>query len=151
VVVDGRAWLFCGQSGAGKSTTARLWSRLRPRTEILSDDRVVLRLQGRRLWAYGTPWHGTAKFHSPAGRPLAAVCFLEQAAATELRPVGPAEAGARLFARSFPPPWDTRGIEAALTLCETVATQVPCYRFLFRRDRSAVEAVLGRTLRRVTR
>jgi hypothetical protein len=151
VVVSGRVWLFCGQSGAGKSTTARLWRRLQPRTEILSDDRVVLRRRGTAVWAYGTPWHGTAKFHSPRGGPLGAVCFLEQAEATELRQVGPAEGGARLFARGFPPPWDSRGIEAALGLCETVATSVPCYRFAFRRDRSAVEAVLGQARARPTR
>src|SRR4030095_7414071 len=52
LVVDGGAVLFAGASGAGKTTTARLWSRLRPGTRVLSDDRVVV---DQALLAHGTP------------------------------------------------------------------------------------------------
>jgi hypothetical protein len=38
--------LFVGHSGAGKSTTARLW-RAREDVEVLSDDRIILRLDGK--------------------------------------------------------------------------------------------------------
>src|SRR5262249_20236905 len=37
---DGRGYLFAGQSGAGKSTIARLWLG-EPAATILSDDRVI--------------------------------------------------------------------------------------------------------------
>jgi hypothetical protein len=142
VVIDGRAWLFCGHSGAGKTTTARLWRRFRPRTTILSDDRAVLNLRQGRAWAHGTPWHGTGGFETALSRPLAGICFLEQAKATSLSPIGRAEAGALLFARSFPPLWAADGVGAALELCGQVIASVPCYRLAFRKDRSAVEAVL---------
>ena len=39
---QGRGHLFLGHSGAGKSTTARLWLD-RPGVRILSDDRIILR------------------------------------------------------------------------------------------------------------
>src|SRR5262249_9390372 len=54
----GGAFVFCGESGAGKTTTARLWRRHRRPTEVLSDDRVVLRTVRGRIRVYGTPWHG---------------------------------------------------------------------------------------------
>jgi len=53
--------LFLGHSGAGKSTTARLWRSLRA-AYVLSDDRIILREQSSELWMHGTPWHGEAGF-----------------------------------------------------------------------------------------
>jgi len=142
LVVDGRAALFCGRSGAGKSTTARLWRRLRPGTPVLSDDRVAIRLQGGRPIAHGTPWHGDGGFATPAGRPLAAVFFLRHGRRTRLTPLAPGAAAARLFSRSFPPPWDPVGIGRVLEACAAVAASRPCYELRFRPDRQAVDAVI---------
>jgi hypothetical protein len=140
VAVAGGALLFSGQSGAGKSTTARLWRRARPDSLVLSDDRVVLRLRRGRPWAHGTPWHGEARFASPAARPLRAVFFLRHARRAALRRLPLVEAAARLLSRSFPPPWDGDALARALEAAHRVAAAVPCYDFGFRPDRSAVEA-----------
>ena len=48
------AYLFVGQSGAGKTTMARLW-HAEPGVLILSDDRVILRSEPDGVWMYGTP------------------------------------------------------------------------------------------------
>jgi hypothetical protein len=142
VVVEGRAVLFCGVSGAGKSTTARLWQRHRPGTPTLSDDRIVLRARGGRWMAHGTPWHGDAGFALPRAVPLGALFFLEQAPRTEVRVLARPQAAARLFARSFPPLWDRAGVGAVLAASEEATARVPCYELRFRPDRSAVAAVL---------
>src|SRR5213078_1486031 len=56
LVVDAKGFLFVGQSGAGKTTTARLWlSETSP--TILSDDRIIVRDTENGLRMYGTPWH----------------------------------------------------------------------------------------------
>jgi hypothetical protein len=141
VLWRGRALLFCGRSGAGKSTTARLWKRHARGTRLLSDDRVVLRPAGRAVRAHGTPWHGDGGFASPASAPLGAVFFLRRGRRTRLAPLGTAAAAARLFARSFPPPWDTEGLEGALDACADAAAAVPSFDLFFRPDRTAVEAV----------
>jgi hypothetical protein len=141
IVVDGRAVLFCGQSGAGKTTTARLWSRRRPRPAVLSDDRIVIRMRGGRAWAYGTPWHGAGGFAMPQGRPLGAVFFLEQAGKTRVAGISAPAAAALLFARSFPPPWDGPALGAVLGGCARVARSVPCHVLEFKPDVSAVNAV----------
>jgi hypothetical protein len=137
----GRALLFCGHSGAGKTTTARLWRRHAPEAVVLSDDRVVLRARGGRFRAFGTPWHGEGRFSSPASAPLAALFFLRQARRSALLPLGPAEAAARLMARAFPPPWDARGVAGALEACARIAAGTPAYELRFRRDASAVSVV----------
>jgi hypothetical protein len=140
--VGDRVALFIGQSGAGKSTTARLWRRHRRGTLILSDDRIVLREEGGRLVAYGTPWHGDGGFARNERGRLGAVFCLAHARRTAVRRLGVAEATALLMARSFPPPWDARALGRALDLCARTASGVPCFELAFTPDRSAVTAVL---------
>jgi hypothetical protein len=141
LLVNGRAALLCGQSGAGKSTSARLWRRSRPTTRILSDDRVVLRLQRGRPVAWGTPWHGDGGFAAQAHAPLGAIFFLARGAETRATAIPPGLAAARLLARAFPPPWDGFAMRRALELVERVVKSVPCHELAFRPDRSAVREV----------
>jgi len=139
--VGGKVALFCGVSGAGKSTTARLWRRHRPRTRILSDDRIVLRENGRRVLAHGTPWHGDGRFARDDRGPLSALFFLKQAPRTLARPLSTPQAAALLMARSFVPPWDAVAMGRALELCGRAASRARCFELQFRPDRTAVEAV----------
>jgi hypothetical protein len=142
LLLRGRAVLFCGRSGAGKSTTARLWRRHHPAARLLSDDRIALRPRARGVRAHGTPWHGDGGFASDRAGLLRAVFFLAHARRTAVRRLPEAEAAARLLARSFPPPWDRGALASVLAACGRVAAAVPCYELAFRPDASAVTAVL---------
>ena len=143
VVLGASALLFCGQSGAGKTTTARLWRRYRPDSRILSDDRVVVRERHGRPWVYGTPWHGTGRFADPGGALLRAVVFLRHGPRSQfVQRTDVAATAAGLFARSFPPMWDGASVARVLEACMRVTSQLPSYDLEFRPDRSAVHAVL---------
>ena len=137
----GRAAVLCGQSGAGKSTTARLWRRHTRGASILSDDRVVLRPSARGVRAWGTPWHGDGGFALPESSPVGAIFFLRHGRRTRVRPLGRAAAAARLLARGFPPPWDSQAMARALDTCAAVTSAVPAFELAFCPDRSAVHAV----------
>jgi hypothetical protein len=141
VVWRERTLLFCGQSGAGKSTTARLWRRHVRGARLLSDDRIVLRPAGRSVRAWGTPWHGEAAFASPGAARLGALFFLRHGRTNRLRPLPRAQTAARLLARGFPPPWDAEALARALEICAAVAAAVPAFDLAFRPNASAVAAV----------
>lgn len=133
--------LFAGQSGAGKSTMARLWDRFEPRRSILSDDRVLLDPRGSAsVRAFGTPWHGMGRFGSTTSGPLRALFFLEQARVSEAIPLRPSEAAARLFTRTFPPIWNREVISVVLQACGAVAESVPSFLLRFRKDETAIQA-----------
>jgi hypothetical protein len=139
-VIDGRAAVFCGVSGAGKTTISRLIARHTRGALVLSDDRVALRPRAGRFWAWGTPWHGSGRFALPDKAPLGAVFVLEQARVSRAERLAEG-APARLFARSFPPPWDPAGLLAVLEACGRLCARTPVFHLRFRRDRSAVDAV----------
>ena len=141
-IVDetGRGHLFLGHSGAGKSTTARLWQK-QPGIRILSDDRIVLRARDGKIWMFGTPWHGDAGISSPDSAPVTNIYFLEQYERNEIVVLGVGPAAAELFARSFVPRHCPQGLDFALGFLERVARDIPCNIFRFLPEENAVEAI----------
>jgi hypothetical protein len=134
--------LFLGHSGAGKSTTARMWETFRA-PEILSDDRIILRLHNGELWMYGTPWHGEAAFASPAKAKLNRIHILRQGSENRITTLPQARAVGEIFARSFPPFHSPAGLEKTIEFIKHALDVVPCYEFEFVPDKSAVAAVVG--------
>ncbi len=137
---DGSGYLFLGHSGAGKSTTARLWMD-QPGVNLLSDDRIILRKHDGAYWMYGTPWHGDAGVASAGRAPLSAIFFLEQAPCNELAAIPAPMAAAEIFARAFVPYYLEGGITFTLGFLDQITRSVPCSILRFTPTQGAVEAV----------
>lgn len=134
--------LFMGHSGAGKSTTTMLWKSMRD-AQILSDDRIILREHGNELWMHGTPWHGEAGFAAAESVKIKRIFVLEHGDRNEIVPLSQTEAVGELFARSFPPFHGHRPLESTLAYLHHITESVPCYRYRFLPDGSAVEKILN--------
>jgi len=154
---DGTGNLFVGHSGAGKSTTTRLWTE-REDVEILSDDRIIVRrdedksevvtpcAQGDKkkgMRMYGTPWHGEAMYASPGSAPLTRIFILEHGHGNVLTRLSPSHAVAELFARSFVPFHRHEYVDAALDFLQELVGSVPCYHYSFEPDQRAVDTILN--------
>lgn len=137
---DGNGRLFVGVSGAGKTTTARLWGD--SAAEVLSDDRVIVREDQEGIWMYGTPWHGEAELSVATRAPLFAVYLLVQDDANALRPLSDAAAVAQLFRCAFPPFHDAEALAFTTAFLERLVTRVPVRELHFTRDRGAVDVVM---------
>jgi len=142
VIDRGQGLLFIGNSGDGKTTTARLWEG---DAEIISDDRVVVRAGDAGWTIYGTPWHGEAEICSPASAPLRRVYVLDHTmrSGNGVAPMRSAEAVARIFACAFPPFHDPRGLETVVDTLGQLAASVPVAKLSFVNDPSAVDFVRG--------
>ena len=143
IVVDGRGYLFVGQSGAGKTTTARVWLAEMTAT-ILSDDRIIVRKSPDGFRMYGTPWHGEAEICVADDAPLHGIFLLQQAPTTAIREIDPAAAVARLFGCSFPLFYDPESISFALTLFGELVSEGLVHLLDFTADSSVIHAVLDR-------
>jgi hypothetical protein len=143
--------LFVGHSGAGKSTTARLWTSLYE-VKILSDDRIIVRESPardlhpgddpRQIFMYGTPWHGEGCFALPDRAPLRRIFILEHGQGNVITQLNRSQAVGELFARAFVPFHRHEYIESALSFLDQLVESVPCYRYSFEPDARAVEKIL---------
>jgi len=168
VRANGKANLFIGHSGAGKSTTTRLWTDVED-VEVLSDDRIIVRrdeavekvgiLRLRDCSAlrnnlsaqddkkytnmrmYGTPWHGEAMFASPNSALLTRIFVIEHGCGNMITPLTSSQAVAELFARSFVPFHRHEYVDSALEFLQELVNAVPVYRYGFEPDQRAVEKI----------
>jgi hypothetical protein len=135
----GRAFLFSGVSGAGKTTISRLAP---PDVTLLTDEVSYVRRVGQGYRAFGTPFAGElARVGENVSAPVAAVYLLAKGAENRVEPLAPAEAAQMLlrnilfFARDRD--LVNRVFEAA---CEFV-TSIPVYRLTFFPDARIWELV----------
>jgi hypothetical protein len=142
VACGDRGILFVGESGAGKSTTARIWAQERG-IEVLSDDRIIVRKKGDRFHLYGTPWHGEGKFGSPGSAKVEKIFFLSHGEENSIRETRRIDAASRLLACSFPPHWDSAGMAFTLGFISELTAQVSCLELRFKADRSVIDFVKG--------
>ena len=84
--LGGRAYLFSGPCGRGKSTHTRLWQQtFGEAVQVFNDDKPALRRLDGRWYAYGTPWCGKDGINQNRKFPLAGICFLQKGAENRIR------------------------------------------------------------------
>jgi hypothetical protein len=92
---DGKAFLFSGISGAGKTTISRLTP---PDAKLLTDEISYVRREGNRYVACGTPFAGElGRVGVNQSAPLSTLFLLEKGLENKIEPVDPAEAIQRLL------------------------------------------------------
>lgn len=92
IVYKGRAVLFLGESGTGKSTHTRLWLNNIEGSHLLNDDSPVLAIEDGMPVVYGSMWSGKTPCYFSRRFPLAAVVRLSQAKENRIRRLSVPEA-----------------------------------------------------------
>jgi hypothetical protein len=131
-VCDGRAYLFSGVSGAGKTTMTRLAPAY---VTLLTDEISYVRPSADGYSAFGTPFAGElAKAGENCTAPVAALFFLEKGPENRVDELSPAEAVRRLMRNILFFAEDRDLVEKLLaTACDFVA-RVPIHRLTFYPD-----------------
>lgn len=84
-VKDGKAYMFLGHSGTGKSTHSRQWLEAFEQAHLLNDDNPVVRLmEDETVRVYGSPWSGKTPCYKNESAPLQALVQLAQAPHNEI-------------------------------------------------------------------
>lgn len=87
ITVDGKAYMFCGESGIGKSTHTRLWkTAFGDRVDYINDDKPALRVIDNKAVAFGTPFDGGSGIAENRCAPVGAIVFLERSQTNFIRP-----------------------------------------------------------------
>lgn len=128
IVCRGRAVLFLGESGTGKSTHTRLWRENIEGVMLLNDDSPIVRIINGQPWVWGSPWSGKTPCYKKECYPLAACVRLSQAPFNKIRKLTVKEAYGALHP-SCPPAfsYDEFLYDHICEVLDAVLTNVPVY------------------------
>jgi hypothetical protein len=138
VASRGRAHVFTGPSGAGKTTVCRLSGE---RT-VLTDETTIVRPNGRGFVTDGNPFPGElARFGPNASFPLASINLLAKDSTTAVTPLPRGEAIRALLANTFLHARNTDLGALAFDAACAIADQVPVRELRFAAAPSLWEAI----------
>ena len=142
VSLKGKSYLFLGKSGTGKSTHAREWMKSFPDCTLLNDDNPVLRIEGDKVMAYGTPWSGKTPCYKNECYPVAGIARLLQAEANRFTSLTETEAFAALLPSCSAIRQDTHLQDALYRTLIRISEQLPVGRLECRPDAEAARFCL---------
>jgi hypothetical protein len=126
---NGRAFVFAGVSGAGKTTISRLAP---PDANVLTDEISYLRRESDGYVAYGTPFAGElGRAGDNLKAPLAALYLLAQGPENRIDEVSPAEAARGLLTNVLFFAKDVDLVQAVFRSALEFAERVPVRRLTF--------------------
>lgn len=139
VILDGKAYLFQGKSGTGKSTHAALWTQNIDGAELLNDDNPVVRFSADgRAMAYGSPWSGKTHCYRNVAAPIGAFVRIVRSSENALRRLAPLRAYASLTTSVFFMPFMGDELkETRHRTIERLAGSVACCEMFCRPDADA--------------
>lgn len=136
----GRAWLFSGKSGAGKSTHTNLWREAFD-VPLLNGDLNMLGVEDGRVMVYGQPWCGTSEISTEKSYPLGGIIFLKKARENRCEEPERGEKIVSVVQRMISPAWEQPLLERNVCFAEKVEGCCPVWRLLCRPDREAAEVM----------
>lgn len=140
VVYEGKAVLFLGESGTGKSTHTRLWRESIPGSFLLNDDSPIIKEEAGKIVVYGSPWSGKTPCYRSESFELKACVRLSQAPYNSISRLSVLRSYAALHP-SCPPQfaYDSCLYDGISATLDAILQSVPCYHLGCLPDKAAAE------------
>ena len=140
VEVDGKAYLFSGHSGVGKSTHVGLWQQmLGDKVCRFNDDKPALRYVDGCWYAYGTPWCGKDGINENRKVPVAGICFLKQGQENQIRRLSTGEAVPNLISQTIHRFKNPERLSLMLSHMDRLVQEIPIYELVNRPEIEAAQ------------
>lgn len=142
--LDGRALIFMGVSGTGKSTHSRLWREFIPRATLLNDDEPIVRLMpDGSVRVYGCPWSGSTPCYRSESAEVVAFVHLYQAPENKITKLSGRAAFDSLYSSTAFMLSEPKSQFASFNTVADILERIPLYRLDCRPDREAVSLTHG--------
>ena len=141
-----KGFLFTGLSGAGKSTTSRIWDKI-PGIKVLNDDRIIVRKIKDEFYMYPTPWHGDYsdyfKSDTLKKAKLSKLFYIYHHDTNFAQRVHYIEGFSHFFKTLFLSFWDKDCVKFSFDFLVDILAKKSCYKFGFKNDERIVNYIRG--------
>lgn len=128
VVYEGKAYMFLGKSGTGKSTHSRMWLSASDNVILMNDDHPVIRLNEEGVpIAYGSPWSGKTPCYKNISAPVGGIIRISRALYNKAHRLSPIESYASLMTSCSGMTWDKELADGRDRTMQGIISKVPCY------------------------
>lgn len=119
----GKAWLFSGHSGAGKSTHTNLWKE-RYNVHLINGDLNLLAMENGHPMVHGLPWCGTSGIVDTHSYPLGGVLLVKKAPQNSSAALDDSHAQLLVAQRLISPSWTEALMQKNLRLVAELAPHI---------------------------
>ena len=138
IIHQGKAVLFLGESGTGKSTHTRLWREHVAGAVLLNDDSPMIRVEDGRVWAYGSAWSGKTPCYKNERYELKACVRLSQAPYNRMQKLSVLQAYGAIHPSCAPEfAYDDALYDEVSRTIGQILSVVPCYHLACLPDKEA--------------
>ena len=126
VVIDGKAVLFSGSAGIGKSTRAELLRKY-ANAYTVNQDKALLGFENNCLTAYGSPVTGSSPIVRNEKYPVEAIVFLEKGEINKTELCKQSDALKRIVKNTVINTWDNDFYQSAIAFATECVSSVKIY------------------------
>lgn len=138
---EGIGYIFCGRSGAGKTTMAKIW-QMNNQGLVLNDDRIIIRKLDNKLYAYGCPWYSRDKdLVSHQKIEINKIFFLKHSKRNSIKLLNKKEGFSKIIQHAYFSIWDKSAINFSFRFLNYLCQQVPNFELGFRPTKEIVDFV----------
>lgn len=136
----GKAWLFTGKSGAGKTTQYKNWKKqFRDEIDLICGDMPCLELNEKKeIYVFPSPWNGKERFKGNAHAKLGGIIFLEKSDHNEIVEMSVKETLSPLINQFAIEPRDEEEIRSLSKIADIILSKYPVLKLYNKADKEAV-------------
>ncbi len=128
VTYEGKAYLFLGKSGTGKSTHSRMWLNALEGVALMNDDHPVIRIDDNgTAVAYGSPWSGKTRCYKNMQAPVGGIVRISRAPHNKARRLSPIQSYASLMTSFSGMTWEKELADGRDRTIQDIISTVPCW------------------------
>ncbi|MBE5864815.1 MAG: PqqD family protein [Lachnospiraceae bacterium] len=140
ILYQGKAWLFSGPSGTGKSTHTTLWNK-HWGAPILNGDLNLLSLENGQPVIHGIPWCGTSGISDSKTYPLGGIVLLKKAPTDYVEKLPDDHRTLSVMNRFISPLWTKDMLRQNLNFATTLSEKILICRLNCTKEKSAAETM----------
>lgn len=140
IVYKGRAWLFSGRSGTGKSTHTAAWKKLY-NTPIANGDLNLITISDGGALVHGIPWCGTSNICDTKTYPLGGIVLLGRGSTDVVEVLSDNEKALLVMQRFISPSWTDEKLSENIDFSSELIKLIPVCRLKCTANPSAVDRI----------